>query len=194
MTKPKSAMIFAAGFVTRMGSLTRETPKPLIHVNGEPMINHAIGWAKEAALSPIVANVHHLPEPLIAHLATKGVKAVREQEILETGGGLRAALSMLGEGPLFTLNSDAMLRGPNPVSFLSGHWKDDMKALLLLVDHAQAKTTREVADFSLEHGEIARNGNYFFVGIQIINPMRMNEIDSSAFSLNAYCRKTLVRS
>ena len=185
--KPTSAMIFAAGFGTRMGELTNSTPKPMIPIGGQPMINHSISWAKDAGLQTIVVNTHHLADQLEAHLATKSVLISREAPaILETGGGLKAALPLLGTRPLITLNSDAMLAGPNPVSFLLDHWQADMQALLLLVPKANAFTSRDKADFSLEHGEISRNGDYFYIGAQVLNPSQLGEIDDQAFSLNRY--------
>ena len=185
--KPTSAMIFAAGFGTRMGELTNNTPKPMISVGGRPMIEYAINWSINAGLTKIVANTHHLADQLESYLKPKGVRTSLEApKILETGGGLKAALPLLGSGPVVTLNSDAMLSGPNPVTFLLDHWQPHMQALLLLVPKSRALTSRDTADFSLEHREISRNGDYFYIGIQILNPARLSEIEGASFSLNQY--------
>ncbi len=185
--KPTSAMIFAAGYGTRMGDLTKSTPKPMIPVGGRPMIDYAIDWAREAGLTNIVANTHHLADQLETYLSPTDVRTSHEApKILETGGGLKAGLPLLGSEPLVTLNSDAMLSGPNPVSLLLDHWQPQMQALLLLVPKSQALTSRDTADFSLEHGEICRNGDHFYTGIQILNPVRLYEIEDTSFSLNQY--------
>lgn len=50
MSGPDVAMIMAAGFGTRMGALTRATPKPLLPVAGRPLIDHALGYCAEAGV------------------------------------------------------------------------------------------------------------------------------------------------
>ena len=87
-----SLMIFAAGFGTRMGSLTPDLPKPMIPVAGRPMIDHAVDLARDAGVGSIVANTHYQCEKLEPHLVALDVLALRETpDILDTGGGLRAA-------------------------------------------------------------------------------------------------------
>lgn len=184
---PTSAMIFAAGFGTRMGNVTKTTPKSMIPVNGQPMIDYPINWARQAGIQNIVVNTHYLHDQIEPHLAARDVRISRETpQILETGGGLRAALPLLGDGPVVTLNSDAMLRGPNPVKLLIEHWQHGMMGLLLLVPKSHALTTRERADFSLKKGKIDRIGDYFYIGAQVIDPYRLAEIAEDSFSLNSY--------
>ncbi len=61
---------------------------------------------------------------MIAHLAPRqDVQCIVERdEILETGGGLRNALPLLGDGPVFTLNTDAVWTGENPLLQLRNAW------------------------------------------------------------------------
>ena len=128
-------MLFAAGFGTRMGELTRSRPKPLIPVAGRALLDHALDLAAGAGLSRQVVNAHYLAEQVVAHLDGRGIPvAVETPEILDTGGGLRAALPLLGPGPVFTLNTDAVWTGPNPLVTLAGAWDPArMDALLLLM-------------------------------------------------------------
>lgn len=185
--RPEAAMIFAAGFGTRMGALTRDVPKPMLPLAGRPMIDHAITILRNAGVSRIVANTHYLPDLIEPYLESRGVTALREYpDILETGGGLRAALPQLGQGPVITLNPDAAWTGPNPVKALLDAWLPDMQALLLLVPQSTAMTTRTDGDFSLEQGRIRRMGNYLYGGAQIIRTDRLHEIPDPVFSLNQY--------
>lgn len=176
-----TAMIFAAGFGTRMGKLTEQTPKPLLRLHGRPMIDHCIDLLHEAGIGRIVANTHYLPEQLEAHLKKRGVTTVRENTILETGGGLKAALPVLGDGPVITINPDALWTGLNPVRQLIDAWNPDMKGLLMLYDDGQQSD-----DFSLEHGKIHRNGPYRFTGLQVIQTESLCKITEQVFSLNLY--------
>lgn len=185
--RPRSAMIFAAGFGTRMGDLTHDLPKPMIPLAGRPMIDHAIDLLRDAGLDRIVANTHYLPDRIEPHLSQRGITWVRETpRILDTGGGLKAALPRLGHGPVVTLNPDAAWTGPNPVKSLLSAWRPEMRALLLLVPLRRAQTNRDTGDFSLEHGEIRRKGPYLYTGAQIIRPDALAEIPEDVFSLNRY--------
>ncbi|HKL64600.1 MAG TPA: NTP transferase domain-containing protein, partial [Roseovarius sp.] len=113
-------MIFAAGFGTRMGALTQDRPKPLIKVAGRALIDHALDLVAGHAPSRIVVNLHYRADQLVAHLDGRGVRLSHETpDILDTGGGLRAALPLLGDGPVLTMNSDAVWQGPNPLSHLA---------------------------------------------------------------------------
>ena len=87
-------MLFAAGRGTRMGALTLDRPKPLVEVAGLPLIDHALGLAEAAGAEPIVVNTHYLAPMIEAHLGER-VLYSPEPTLLETGGGLRAALPLL---------------------------------------------------------------------------------------------------
>ena len=180
-------MIFAAGFGTRMGDLTRSTPKPMLPLAGRPMIDHAIDLARNAGIARVVANTHYLADQIEPHLVRRDVVAVREaSEILETGGGLKAALPYLGAGPVVTLNPDAAWTGSNPISTLLNAWRPEMSALLLLTPIEKALTERSDGDFSLESGELRRKGSFLYTGAQIIRTNRLAEIAEDCFSLNLY--------
>ena len=104
---PTSVMVFAAGLGTRMGALTADRPKPMIDVAGKPLIDHALEQVREFGELRTVVNLHYKPDAIRHHLSGSEVLFSEETpEILETGGGLRAALPLLGEGPVFTMNTD----------------------------------------------------------------------------------------
>ena len=184
---PRAAMIFAAGFGTRMGDLTLATPKPMIPLAGRPMIDHAVDLVRSAGINHIVANTHYLPDIIEPHLHALGVTTVRETpRILETGGGLKSALGVLGPEPVVTLNPDAAWAGRNPISALLEVWQKEMQALLLLVPVETAGTARVEGDFSLEQGTLRRGGRYIYTGAQILRTHLLSEIQESVFSLNKY--------
>ena len=138
--RPDSVMLFAAGFGTRMGALTSDTPKPMIRVAGRPLIDHALEQVNAIQPKRIVANLHYLPDQIRTHLDGQNIAFSDETEtILEIGGGLRAALPLLGSGPVFTMNTDAVWRGPNPFKQLLADWNPElMDALLLCIPRANA--------------------------------------------------------
>lgn len=183
---PDSLMLFAAGFGTRMGALTRNRPKPLVEVAGRPLIDHALDLARGAGIGRVVANTHYLGDQIVAHLAGTGVGVSDETDrILETGGGLRKALPLLGPGPVFTLNTDAIWTGPNVLSALRAAWRPGMGALLALVPVARAVGHSGTGDFTLApDGRIARGPGHVYTGAQILDPAGLRDIPEDVFSLN----------
>ena len=180
-------MLFAAGFGTRMGSLTAHQPKPMIPVAGRPLIDHALELAIEVGADPIVANVHYLPEMLEAHLGDTPVQIVREEpDILDTGGGLRNALPLLGRDTVVTLNSDAVWSGPNPIAMLQEAWQPEhMDALLICVPMAQVHGRLSGGDFDIDQtGHLHRGESTVYGGVQIIKTALLHDVEQDRFSLN----------
>jgi N-acetyl-alpha-D-muramate 1-phosphate uridylyltransferase len=179
---PQSVMIFAAGLGTRMGALTRDRPKPLIPVGGRPLIDHAIDLAQGLR---IVVNVHYRADMMRRHLQGRDVAISEEPVLLETGGGLRQALPLLGDGPVFTLNSDAIWQGPNPLEVLADHWGPDMEALLLLLPRHNVMGHPGKGDFIPDTtGRLHRGAGLIYSGAQIIRTDALAEIPDPVFSLN----------
>jgi MurNAc alpha-1-phosphate uridylyltransferase len=109
--KINKAMVLAAGYGTRLKPLTDRVPKPLVPVAGRPMIDYALEKLQACGIRDIVINVSHLKEQLVAHLAARKNLAIQiseEAEPLETGGGLKKAQPLLGEEPVFVINSDIL--------------------------------------------------------------------------------------
>jgi MurNAc alpha-1-phosphate uridylyltransferase len=107
-------------------------------------------------------------------------------EILDTGGGLRHARPLLGPGPVFTLNTDAVWDGPNPLCLLRDSWDDArMDALLVTVSPKNAIGHRGTGDFIADaQGRLARGDGQIYTGAQIIRTDALAEIPAQAFSLN----------
>ncbi|MBW4706698.1 nucleotidyltransferase family protein [Roseobacter sp. YSTF-M11] len=184
---PRSVMLFAAGFGTRMKPLTDDRPKPLIRVAGTPLIDHALALTKAVAPRKVVANLHYKPEMLEQHLAPLGVQTVLESpDILDTGGGLRNALPTLGGGPVYTLNPDAIWKGANPLALLQNAWQPDrMDALLACVPVARTCAYEGNGDFEIDgQGRLARGTGVVYGGAQIIKTGRLRDIAPHRFSLN----------
>jgi MurNAc alpha-1-phosphate uridylyltransferase len=185
---PDAVMVFAAGFGTRMGALTADRPKPLIPVAGKPLIDHALSLT--AGIARTVVNLHYKGQMLADHLAGRDLALSWElPDILDTGGGLRHALPMLGQGPVFTLNSDAVWTGANPLHELAAAWDPvRMDCLLLLLPATQTLGHEGKSDFTLTpQGQIARADSrpgHVYLGAQIVDPAGLSGIADRVFSLN----------
>ena len=178
-------MIFAAGFGTRMGALTARTPKPMLPLDGKPMIDRAIEIGKGAGVSKIVANTHYLADKIEPHLTQKGIAFRREHpDILDTGGGLRAAKGCLSS-PTFTLNPDVVWVGSNPLSVLQDAWSDEWDALLAVVPLKNALGRQGGGDFSFDGALLNGGGDFVYTGAQIIKLATLDAIPDKIFSLRS---------
>ena len=184
---PFPVMIFAAGFGRRMGALTKDKPKPLVPVKERALIDYAVDIARESGAQTILVNLHYKHQMLADHLRDAPVQTRLElPDILETGGGLKAALPQLGAGPVVTINSDAIWQGENPIAALRARWQPErMEALLLCIERTRAHGHSGAGDFSLaENGCLQRGGNLVYTGVQIIKTEGLMAIEQRAFSLN----------
>lgn len=187
-------MLFAAGFGTRMGALTADRPKPLIRVGGRALIDHTLDLARDAGVARKVANLHYKAGMLADHLAGTDVQLSEEQpDILETGGGLRHALPLLGQGPVFTMNTDAIWHGPNPLDLARAAWDPDrMDALLVCIEPSSAVGHAGDGDFTPDtEGRLTRGPGLIYGGVQIIRTEGLAEIADSVFSLNLLWNRML---
>lgn len=105
------AMILAAGLGTRMHPLTDHTPKPLLVAGGKSLIEWHIERLAAAGFRELVINTAWLAQKLEAALgdgSRYGVSIAwsREGQPLETAGGIRRALPLLGDDPFVVVNGD----------------------------------------------------------------------------------------
>jgi MurNAc alpha-1-phosphate uridylyltransferase len=119
-------MLLSAGRGTRLRPLTDHTPKPLLEVAGETLIERHLRRLAAAGIAEVVVNLHHLGEQIEARVGDGARLGLRvhhlwEPELLETGGGIQAALDRLGPDPFIVVSADlwtdyplAALRAPLP--------------------------------------------------------------------------------
>ncbi len=190
--------VLAAGLGTRMRPVTDTRPKPLVEVAGKALLDHALDRAAEAGLSEAVVNVHWLPEQIEAHLARRtGAPRItvsdEREALLETGGGIRKALPLLGDAPFVVMNSDSFwLEGPVPnLSRLVAAWDPArMDALLLVAPTTTSLGYEGAGDFVMEaDGRLERRGErriapFIYAGVAILTPGLFAGSPEGAFSLN----------
>lgn len=194
MTLRFPAMLFAAGLGTRMGALTADRPKPLIPVAGQPLLDHALALTDVPCVGQRVVNVHYKAQMIRDHVANRDIAISSEDPVLETGGGLRHALPLLGMGPVITLNTDAIWRGPQPVTALCAAWQPQMEALLMLVPKTQVRGHAGPGDFARDtDGRLHRAPDMIYTGLQIIRTDSLSAVAEDAFSLNVVWNQMAAR-
>ena len=108
----RSAMIFAAGRGERMRPLSDATPKPLLRVGGKMLIEHHLEKLATIGIGDVVINTSHLAEQFPAALGDGSRWGVRirysyeGEKPLETGGGIKHALPLLGDAPFIGVSAD----------------------------------------------------------------------------------------
>ena len=164
-------MILAAGLGTRMRPLTDHTPKPLLRAGGKALIDWHIDALREAGFHELVINTAWLGEQIETALGDGGDRGVeivysREGTPLETAGGIRRALSLLGERPFAVINGDIW------TDFDYRHLRREPTGLahLVLVDNPAHNPG---GDFALaDDGKVTDNGAHrlTFAGIGVYRP------------------------
>lgn len=195
--KIKRAMVMAAGKGTRMRPLTDTLPKPLVPFMGEALIDHVLDRLEKAGVEEVIVNVHHFADKLEAHLAKRGgphiVISDERERLLDTGGGAKRALPLLGDEPIITFNSDSVWVegwGQNLTNLIEAFDPERMDALLMIADAARTIGYVGRGDFVMDQlGRITRRGPsetvpYMFAGVQIIKPQLFAEGPEGAFSTN----------
>ena len=108
------AVILAAGKGERLGELTRNIPKPMIRIRGNPILENVILLCKQAGIDEILINLYHLPEVITEYFKDGSEFGVKisyylEKEILGTAGAVVPMMQELGESPFFVLYGDNFL-------------------------------------------------------------------------------------
>ena len=196
-------MVLAAGRGERLRPLTDSLPKPLVEIRGRSMLEQGLDRLEFAGVERAVVNLHHLGHLIEARLAGRARPEIvysREPDLLDTGGGVRAALDHLGADPFFVLNGDFVwLDGLRPALVrLAEAWDEArMDALLLLHPAAFAYGYEGRGDFFMDPlGQARRRGErevapFVFAGIQILRPKLFDGTPEGAFSLNLVYDKAL---
>ncbi|QUS39113.1 CBS domain-containing protein [Tardiphaga alba] len=106
-----SALVMAGGLGSRLGNQTRHTPKPLLPVAGEPMIEHVIRALENAGITNIYISVLHLADQIERYAQKRSGKSklhiLREPQRLGTAGAV-GLLPPDDAGPLLVSNADVM--------------------------------------------------------------------------------------
>ncbi|MGB8579228.1 MAG: nucleotidyltransferase family protein, partial [Candidatus Sulfotelmatobacter sp.] len=90
------AMILAAGLGTRLRPLTNDRPKALVEIGGRTLLEIALARLRTFGISEVIVNVHHFADVVIDYLKANNnfgmrIEVSREDELLDTGGGLKKA-------------------------------------------------------------------------------------------------------
>ena len=190
---PQTAFILAAGLGTRLKPYTDAMPKPMVPVNGQPIIGHILNQLRDAGCKSATVNLHHKADVLREYLATRTDIEIHqsfEETLLETGGGAKKALPTLGQAPFYMINGDAFcIDGPSGSALLGlakAYNPETMDMILLLEPVDRMVLTQGVGDYDLTHDNRPirnkdKQGKYMFAGIRICHPRIFKNTPDGAF-------------
>lgn len=196
---PRSAMVLAAGLGTRLRPITESTPKPLVPVAGRCALDRALDHLAAARVETVVVNCHHLAEQVERHVdarrSTPGAPrlvTLREESLLDSGGGVANALPHLGDRPFIVVNGDSVwVDGPRPaLRRLAAAWDAErMDALLLVMPSPRAVGYEGLGDFTMDpHGALGFRTDRMvaplvYIGVHIMHPRLLAGCPAGPFSL-----------
>ncbi|HEU0197145.1 MAG TPA: nucleotidyltransferase family protein [Nevskiaceae bacterium] len=169
------ALVLAAGRGTRLRPLTDVRPKPLIDVAGQPLIAHHLRGLAKAGVREVVVNLGWLGRQLAEALgsgARFGLSLRYSEEgwpALETGGGVRQALALLGDAPFLLINGDVLSDFPlaQLVAVARTLPARDLAHLVLVPNPAHHRA----GDFALSDGRLVTHGPCLtFAGLSVQRP------------------------
>jgi len=193
---PTTAMVLAAGLGQRMRPITDKMPKPLVPLRGEAMLDTILDRLEVHGIEKVVVNLHYLGGMIVDHLKGRkqpGIVFSQEDALLETGGGVRKALPLLGDEAFFVLNGDVCwLDSLTPaLERLADAWDEaEMDALLLLHPTCSAFGYEGIGDYFMDPvGRLRRRQErqiapFIHAGIQILHPRLFDGAPEGSFSLN----------
>ena len=199
MSDINEAMIFAAGFGKRMYPLSTKVPKPLLKVNGKPIIFYIIENLINLNFKNIVINTHHLSDKFHDELKPYSniVKIVFEEEILDTGGGFLNAIKRNYfyniKSPKVLINGDVLWKktSNSPLKNILRNWNEEkMDLLLCLIKKRYFFGYKGEGDFNLEEPQklisrlkLEQHKDFVFSGLQIVKPKLLQKKNKKKFSM-----------
>ncbi|UCG71784.1 MAG: nucleotidyltransferase family protein [Chromatiales bacterium] len=178
------AMLLAAGRGERMRPLTDHIPKPLLEVAGRPLLDYPLARLAQAGIDEVVINLAWHGSQVREFVGDGSRWGLRVQfsdegpEALETGGGIRQALPLLGTEPFWLVNADVY----SDYTFRPRGLADGVLAHLVLVpnpDHHPA------GDFAFAAGQVSdgEGQRFTYSGLAVVDPGIVRDLAPGRFPL-----------
>ncbi|MGE4294595.1 MAG: nucleotidyltransferase family protein [Campylobacterales bacterium] len=185
--KANKVVLMAGGLGSRLGELTKETPKPMLHVGNKPILQTIIENFAKYGYTHIVIGVNYLSHVIEEYFGDGGrfgvnIEYVHEEKRMGTAGALSLMRNLLDE-PFFVMNGDLLTN----VNF--EHLHD-----FHLAQKAVATMAVREYDFQVPYGVVnVENGRIqsiiekpvhkFFVsaGIYMLSPEALESVPNGEF-------------
>ncbi len=184
------AFILAAGLGTRLRPYTDTMPKPLVEIAGQSLLDRSLDQLAEIGVKHCTINTHYMAEQIKTRTQTRTEPKItlsHEDQLLNTGGGIKACLKQFGDNPFYIINGDSFSE-QNPMPALSATWDEDkMDILIALEPIDEMKLTQGIGDYTITpNGKAIRShdktGTHMFTSIRINHPRIFDNAPDGAFS------------
>jgi len=190
-----SGMILAAGFGKRMMPLTRDIPKPLIKINGVSLLDNSINFLTKLGCKEIIINTHYKHSQFENFIDRrndkKNIKLIYEEEILDTGGGVKNAYPYFSSSNILVINSDIYWQENNLVDaelLIKFYSKKNHMHLLLSKKENSFGIKKSTGDFIIKDHKILRfnagDKIFYYSGLQMLHLNNLKDFYVKKFSFN----------
>lgn len=196
--KPEYAFVTAAGIGSRLRPYTDELPKPLVSVKGRPILDYIFDSLEEYGIKRVILNTHYMSDKIEEYVDSQRQRpfeiiTLYEQELLDTGGGIKTGLPYFEGKPFFALSSDSFWsnRDANALNRMAENWTNEHMDLLLMLQPLDKVIGHCVGDYdfiqSSDANKIKRShkriGTHMWTSVRICKPSLFdNTPENHAFS------------
>jgi N-acetyl-alpha-D-muramate 1-phosphate uridylyltransferase len=168
-----------------------------VEVAGRRLIDRVIDRLEAAGVETVVVNAHHHADVLEAHLKMRPSPRIEisdeRGQLLDSGGGVKNALKLLGDDPFFVMNADTIwIEGfrPNLPALAEAFDPARMDAILLMATTSGSRGYDGKGDFNADaYGKLARREEgaivpFVYAGAAVLSPAGFRDTPKGPFSLN----------
>ncbi len=190
--KINTALILSAGFGERLNPITLKTPKPLLKIKNQTLLDHCINLIKSLDVKKILINSFHLKDQIYKFVENHNydieIKIVEDgNKILDTGGGILNLIKNSNEENFLVFNPDTIwsLDYKEDINnMINFYCKNNLQNILLLVNKDLSFDVNLKSDFGLKKNFINHHDKKFiYTGCQILNKRVLKNEKLTRFSI-----------
>lgn len=187
------AVVLCAGYGTRLGDLTRDIPKPMLPVNGEPLLAHILRYLSGYGFTEVAVNLHFKPEAIRDHFGDGSRYGVSlhysyEDVLLGTAGAVKNLQEYLSDSDDFLVIYGDILTDQNLDALVEFHHANNSSATLLLHQRPGSNSLVQMDDANRIRGFVERptqqerqafeSHQWVNSGVQMLNRRMLDYIPS----------------
>jgi len=192
--KINTALILCAGFGKRLNPLTLTTPKPLLLLKKQTILENCINLIVKLGIKKVFLNTFYLQEQISEFIKNRkfpfDIEVIRDgNEILNTGGGILNMINHSNDDDFLVFNPDTLWNEKNVDEILkmqNFYFSKKLKNILLVTKKKFSFDANLKGDFELNKNLLNKNGNkdFIFIGCQILNKNLFKNYEVKNFSIS----------